>query len=297
MEIAKKVAIAVDADILYETLNATYDFDNGDLTTLSSTGTGITLSSTTVPQMSARMFSKLGRVANQTAGNLVFVADHYAISDVSQYLMGKQTEFSLSPFENGLVKDMNFGGAKIHCSENLTAEAVLGLATNPTANDTITINGVTITFVSSIGTTAGNVLIGASADATRANLAGIINSPSTTSSTQVALSTANQVLFSDSLQLSATNDDTANTLTIIGRGAGRLTLAETLTAGADVWSKNVIHAYFGKPGIDVVMQQDVDMFTREEPKSRVTNVFIEALYGIKTFADGKKKFLDVIINA
>jgi len=26
-------------------------------------------------------------------------------------------------------------------------------------------------------------------------------------------------------------------------------------------------------------------------------VFIEALYGIKTFSDGKKKFLDVLINA
>jgi len=61
---------------------------------------------------------------------------------------------------------------------------------------------------------------------------------------------------------------------------------------------NVIKIHHNKKDfIDDVMQEGVDAWKREEPKKRVTNVFIEALYGIKTFSDGKKKFLDVLINA
>lgn len=72
------------------------------------------------------------------------------------------------------------------------------LATNPSNTQTLTldINGtnVVFTFVSSIGSTAGNVLIGASAAATVANLIALLRQPQTTSSTGVALSSANQQL-------------------------------------------------------------------------------------------------------
>ena len=297
-KIAEKVAIAVDADILYETLNAGFDFDTGDLTTLAANGTPITLSSTTVPQMAQRMRAKLKYRNQQNSMNLCFVCDEYTIASIGEYLAGKQTEYSLAPFENNVVKDMKLGGAEIYASENLTAEAVLGMATTPTNGDTVVINGITFTFVITIGTTAGNVLIGGSADAARANLTALINNPDVTSSTQVAVSAANQALLQDALQAVATNNDTTNKMTLVARGAGRLILTETFTDGTDTWDKNFIHCYFGKKGaIDVVMQQDVDMWTRDESKKRVTNVFVDALYGIKTFADGTKKFLDVLINA
>jgi len=74
------------------------------------------------------------------------------------------------------------------------------LATNPTNTKTLTltINGtaVVFTFVSSIGASAGNVLIGATAAATAANLLALLNQPQTTTSTGVALSAANQQLVS-----------------------------------------------------------------------------------------------------
>lgn len=309
--IAKKVALAVDGDILYETLNATYDFDTGDLTTLASTGSAITLSTTTVPQMAQRMFAKLGYRNQQDNMNLCFVADHYTLSTIAEYLGGKQTEYSLSPFENGIMKaggaKMNFGGAEVFCSEKLTAEAVLALATNPTDGDTLVINGVTITFVATLSASsgAGEVHIASTVDITRANLTEFLNDP--TQSEAEATDTGYSSLSSADLDtwfnyfdagLVCTNDNSANTMTIIARGSGRLVLSETLTDGNDAWSKNIIHAYYGKKGaVDVVMQEEVDTWYREEPKKRVTNVFVEALYGIKTFADGKKKFLDVLINA
>lgn len=62
-----------------------------------------------------------------------------------------------------------------YVTNNLTCVGSLILGANPTATDTVTYAGVKFTFVSSIGTTAGNVLIGASASATADNLVAAIN--------------------------------------------------------------------------------------------------------------------------
>lgn len=299
MQLATKVAIYVDADVLYETVNAAYAFDNGDLTTGSSTGTPITLNSTTVPQMVMRLPAKLRAKTNQviTAGsNLAFVVDSYGIADMFQYLLGKNADFVNALFQNGYVNEQ-VAGAKVYVSENLTGEAVLGMATEPTANDTVTIGGVTFTFVAS-PTNPGDVDLGGAADTTRANLAAAINGGAGAGTAYIEVSAANRIILSKTLRLTATNDNTANTLTVVGKGSGRLVVSETLTAGGDSWTSNFIHCYFGKEGaIDVVVQKDVKADMRPEPKQPTTNIISRVLYGVKTFNDGSKKFLDVKINA
>ena len=74
------------------------------------------------------------------------------------------------------------------------------LPTNPTNGQTLTltINGtaVVVTFVSDIGSTPGNVLIGGTATITSTNLNGLLQNPNLTNTTQVALSSANQTLVS-----------------------------------------------------------------------------------------------------
>lgn len=299
MQLARKVAIYVDADVLYETTSALYAFDTGDLTTGVSTGVPITLSSTTVPQMVMRMPAKLRAKNNQvlTAGsNLAFVVDSYGIADMFQYLLGKNADFVNALFQNGYVNEQ-VAGAKVYVSENLTGEAVLGMATEPTANDTVTIGGVTFTFVAS-PTNPGDVDLGGAADTTRANLAAAINGGAGAGTAYIEVSAANRIILSKTLRLTATNDNTANTLTIVGKGSGRLVVSETLTAGGDSWTSNFIHAYFGKEGaIDVVVQKDVKADMRPEPKQPTTNIISRILYGIKTFNDGKAKFLDVKISS
>lgn len=300
MQLATKVAIYVDADVLYETTSALYDFDNGDLTTGSSDGTPITLNSTTVPQMVMRLPAKLRAKNNQviTAGsNMAFVIDSYGIADMFQYLLGKNADFVNALFQNGYVNEQ-VAGAKVYVSENLTGEAVLDSAQTPTDGDTVTIGGVTFAFRTTLGSTAGAVLISGSADAARANLVALINAPTTTTTYGVALSTADANIISKTLRLTATNDNTANTATIVGKGSGRLVLGGTLTNTNNTWSKNFIHAYFGKEGaIDVVVQKDVKADMRPEPKQPTTNIISRVLYGVKTFNDGKQKFLDVLIDA
>lgn len=294
-ELAKKVGLYLDADALYETVNAAYTFDTGDLTTGSSTGTPITINSTTVPQMVMRLPAKL-RKNNQTATNLAFVIDSYGIADMFQYLLGKNADFVNALFQNGYVNEQ-VAGAKVYVSENLTGQATLGLATQVTANDTVSVGGVTFTFVAS-PTNPGDVDIGANVDGTRANLAAAINGGAGAGTAYIEVSAANRIILSKTLRLTATNNDTTNVLTVVGKGSGRLTVAETLTDATDTWTTNFIHAYFGKEGaIDVVVQKDVKADMRQEPKQPTTNIISRVLYGIKTFTDGSKKFLDVKISS
>ena len=296
-EIAMKVAVSLDAKVFGEVVNALYDFDNGDLTTGVSDGTPITLSSTTVPQMVSRMPAKLRNKNNQMVStNMCLVIDSYGASDVTQYVMGKNIDLAGNTFQNGYSGDV--GNARMYVSENLTGEAVLSLATNVTAGDTITVNGVVFT-ARAVPSLPGEFDIGASADATRAIIANAINGSSTGKNSATGyfeVSDADRAILTNN-GIVATNDDTANTLTLIGTGSGRITTSETLTDATDAWTKNFIHAYYGKKGaIDLVVQDIKEVDMRPTADRRGTNVFTSYLAGLKTFADGKVKFLDVLIK-
>lgn len=294
-QVAIKLATYVDADVLAEIRNAFSDFDTGSLTTLTPNGTPIELTSTTVPQMVSRLPAMLRR-NNQNLSNLALVIDSIGISDMFQYLLGKNADFVNALFQNGYVNEQ-VASAEVYVSENLTGEAVLGLATQPTENDTVTINGVTFTFKAT-PTVAGDVDI-AAADTARANLTAAINGSAGAGTAYIELSAANRRLITDTYRITAVNDNDANTMTITGIGSGRLTVAETFTDGTDAWTKNFIHAYFGKKGaIDVVVQKEVKMEMLQEPKQPGSrNIASTMIYGIKTFFDGSQKFLDVLIKA
>lgn len=207
----------------------------------------------------------------------------------------KNIDLAGSVFQNGYTGDVS--GAHVYVSENLTGTALLSMATTPTDGDTVVINGVTFTFKTTLGSTAGNVLIGGSADVARANLTALLNAPNTTTANGVALSAANQALLTPGgIAMAGTNDNTANTMSLVAKGSGALTVTETFTDATDAWSKNCIHAYFGKKGaIDAVMQDLSEVDMRKTPDRRGTNVFSSYLAGIKTFTDGSKMFLNVLL--
>ena len=291
-QIAIKVATDLDARILGETLNAEFDFDTGDLTTGASTGVPFTLDSTNVPKAVVRMPAKL-RSKNQTLTNLCWVIDSYGASDIEQYLMGKSIDLAGYVFKNGYAGTVR--GADLIVSENLTGEAVLTDSGTFSDGETFIINGVTFTMKTALSSpaVAGEIVIGADLAASMTNIAAALNAPGTTTATFTALSAADQETIAD-LNITATK--TATTVTIVAVGSGRLTLSET--GGSTSWSSNFIHSYFGKKGaIDVVVQDMKKVYMRPTADKRGTNVFTSYLAGIKTFADGKRKFLDVLINA
>lgn len=290
-QVAIKVALDLDGRCFSEVTNAYQTFNDGDLATLASNTTPITLSSTTVPQMVTRMPAKLRRGANQEImSNLVFVVDSYAASDVAQYLLGKNFDIVKAVFQNGYTGDIS--NAQVYVSEKLKSTAKLLSTADYGNTETVIINGVTFTFVTTIGTTAGNVLRGVSEAATMAALVALINTPGTTTANGVALSAADQATMSG---ITAATD-ASHTVTLTGVGTGRLVISETCTNTSV--SVNYIHAYFGKKGaIDLVIQDLAPVDMRKTTDRRGTNVFSSYLAGLKTFADGAKKFLDVWIAA
>lgn len=291
-QVGIKVAIDLDARCFAEVLNALFVFDNGDLTTTASSGTPITLTSTTVPQLVSRAPAKLRFKNNQEiVTNMAMVVDSYAASDIAQYLLGKNIDLAGYVFKNGYTGDIS--NAQMFISENLTGTVIGTGAGVFSDGEVIILNGVTMTASATIGATPGNFLIGANLAASLTNLAGLINAPGTTSATQVALSAANQLLFTDAFKLAAVAG--ATTITINGTGSGRITVSET---GANFSLISYINAYFGKFGaIDLVVQDLSPVDMRVTTDRRGTNVFSSYLAGLKTFADGAKKFLNVKIAA
>lgn len=296
-KVAIKVAADLDARIFAEVLNAAQTFDNGDLTTLVSDTTPITLSATTVPQMVTRMPAKLRKGANQTITptNMALVVDSYAASDIEQYLLGKQFSVVEAVFKNGYAGLIS--SAQVYVSENLTGEAVLTDSGTFADGETFTINGVVFTMKTTLSSTpavAGEIVIGADLKASMTNIAAALNAPSTTTTTFTALSAADASTISEVLKVTA--KATATTVTIVCKGSGRLVLSETGVSTS--WSKNFIHCYYGKKGaIDLVIQDMKNVDMRPTADRRGTNVFSSYLAGLKTFADGAKKFLDVKISA
>lgn len=115
--------------------------------------------------------------------------------------MSRSDEVSLG--ETIFPQDINAIRKDATASGILLAHQQLGalaIGTQPTNTHTITltVNGtaIVLTAVSSIGSTAGNFLIGATDAATLANLMSLLANPGITNATQVALTNSNQQLLS-----------------------------------------------------------------------------------------------------
>lgn len=171
--------------------------------------------------------------------DVVAVLDFKTARFMKEFLTGTGASVADESLRNGFgYFGQTANGITVFTSQLIEQEVVLSLATQPTADDTVVVNGVTFTFKAS-PSAAGEVDLGADVDATRANLAAAINGGSGAGSDYIEISTANRKAYKLSF-VSATNDDTANTLTI--KCYGTLTVSETLTDGTDAFGdvyKNV----------------------------------------------------------
>lgn len=295
-EVAKKLSRYIDADVFAEVKKAQQAFDTGDLTTMTSNGTPITLSTTNIPQLLAQGRAKLRR-ANQDLTNLALVIDSYGGSVIEQYVMSKNIDLAAAAFKNGYAGPV--GGAELYLSENLLAEAIVTMSANPTNGQTFSINGFVYTFVAAIGATPGNVLIEAGVDATRDNLIDAIHQTTGTAGTKYVAWTDVDPGYDQSnwvdLQLAAVDNDTTDQITITGTGSGRLVFGGNATY---TLTKNLIHSYYGKKGaIDVVIQDTAEVEMVDDPYQRAKIIRSDAIYGIFTFADGKPQYLDVQVQS
>lgn len=222
------------------------------------------------------------------------VVDPYITQLIQNSQGGRETILGDKEQKMGFGFNREYAGFRVYESaQALTWTGNINIATNPTATDTVVIDGVTFTFVSTIGTTAGNVLIAGTAAGTVDNLVALINAPGTTTANGVALSAANQLKFTDasSIQLIAATDNT----TSIGLVSikGRITLTETFTDTTDNVSDMVLHCLVGQMGcIDTVFQSDIETTVKDVSGTLATDYVTDVLWGVKTFNEGANRMCD-----
>jgi len=305
---AKDLANALDSDLLYNATGATSLIDAGSVG--GTPGLPVALTGSTVIDAFTTIHQKL---AEQNVGleGLYGVIDPATFQVILANTSARETAFGDDLTRKGVAGDMYSGrlieyfGLQIYVTNNYTRSVVLDLATNPTDGDTVTytIGGtaVVFTFVDTIGSTPGNVHIEASADLTRANLASLINAPTTTNSGQVgwAVNTDDEIISRLAVSSVAVNNDTANTLTVYAKGQ-TITTAETLTDVTDGFNAAQAskHLMFGQKGsIDMVVQEAPTMMVRPEPRNRAMNIMGTALFGTKLYTDGAEQLVQMRVAA
>ncbi len=295
-ECGKKLTNRIDGDVLGEYDQATYDVDDSDFG--GTNGNGIALTTSNI----ASIFSKAGRKLEVADNDLD--EERWAVISPQFYetlldkLEGRESALGDQVGQNGRVgKYMGFNLIKSNAT-GWSGKLLMG--TNPTDGDTITINGVTLTFVATLGTTAGNVHIASDAAHTLDILVAAINVPGTsvaeaTDAGFVALSTANQNKLKD-----ITATDGATYMTLKAEGKGYVAVSETLTAAADVWTPalQIQHCLFGqgKP-IDLVVQKSPKLMLKDRTGYIGQDCVNYIVYGLKTFADGVRRLVDVKIQS
>jgi len=286
----------IDLTVFGETLNSASVVDAGDLG--GTGGQGISLSSSNVINVVAAVRKKFKKL-NVSTDNMKGAISPEFVEFLTLY--GAQRDTSMGDDVNRRGFFGKFSGVDLYETNNTTGTAVLDMATQPTNGDVITLAGQTFTAVSTIGTTAGNYLIGANVDVTRATLAALINDPATTSSTQVALGTAtSEVVKLFAARISAVNDNSANTMTVTHKGAGTIVVTEALTDGTDTWTATAQkqHCLFvAGSGPALVVQQTPNVSIVESEARNGSFAKMTCLFGVNTYSDQAKMMVDVQLNS
>jgi hypothetical protein len=176
-----------------------------------------------------------------------------------------------------------FSGVDIYQTNNLRNTAVLGMATQPTADDSVTINGVVFQFVASIGN-AGDIHIGTAVDNTRLNFSVALNAPGTaiaesTEAGYTVVSTQDQDKLAR-LALTAVDSAGGDTLTITANAT--LILSETLTDATDAWAaveRQLVGGNYGSIYL-ALPTQGMDYHEKEVSGKAGVELFMEQFYNV-----------------
>jgi archaellum component FlaF (FlaF/FlaG flagellin family) len=210
------------------------------------------------------------------------VVSPYEANDLRGFMQNNGHDVADSAIRNGIAfVGTTFSGVDVYQTNNLRNTAALELATQPTANDSITINGVVFQFVASIGN-PGDIHIGTAVDNTRANLAAALNAPGTaiaeaTETGYTVVSTEDQDKLSR-ISLTASNNDTTDDLTITSNGT--LILSETLTDATDVWApveRQLVGGNYGSMYL-ALPTQGMDYHEKEVSGKAGVELFMEQFY-------------------
>lgn len=285
----------IEQAALAQVTSAAWSLDDGNVS--GTAGNNATVNTNTVPQFFIAADTKLDAIDAPKAGRTAVVGGHF-MGQLKLQQAARATVFGDGVNTRGVVA--NLFGWDILYSNNLPYSVLLTLDTNPTDGDTITIAGVTLTWKTTQGSTAGNINIADSAANSIINLENSINDPATTvaEATTVgfnALSAENVFLWRDKRRLAAAATS-ATTTTITG--FGDIVVSETFAAATNVFSAHRQDSLFlVKGAIDMIVQIPPHVEVERAQKRFADNVKSLLGYGVKFYADGTRETVRVKINA
>lgn len=290
-EAGMRLAIAIDAEFLYEVLNANNTVDDSDFG--GTAGAPFTISTSNISALIGKINRKLDiQNVDMERENRFWVISPQIMDILWQYLAGKESLLGDKTGEYGNIG--RHGGLELFMSNNLTASAVWTPANNPSDGDTITISGVVLTFRTTQGSLAGSVNICSDTANTLTSLAASINAPGTTvaEATNAGFNALTGADLRTMQQCTASASSTA--LTVYHKGQSFMTVSGSEVA--DTWTLKTQHSLAGvKRAIDVVVQQepDVQMASTVANGKRGMNVMPLTVFGVKTFNQGKNEIVNV----
>lgn len=280
---AYQIKQRIDGDFFNKVTDAKWKYDANGFGINTGTLSPITLT-TGASQNISTTFGKAKAGLTNTGVNgekLVLAIDDNVAVDLATLGLEQGYNIADESYTRGYVG--RFGGLRTYQVSTLTSTAILDLATNPSNGDFIYIKGVKFTFVSSIGTTAGNVLIGASADATAQNLVALVTTPGTTTANGVALA-EDDIAFLEGV----TAVDGTDLVTFTSKN-GALLASSSMTNASNDFRAQVLNATIMEKGAIKMAFRGVKTDSRDETKKLVTNFFIYARYGLKVTTRAKEK--------
>jgi hypothetical protein len=309
-KLANALINQIDGDVLLAVYNgAGTSMDDGSFA--GTVGNGFTVNATNVATVFVTAMQKLrlknvvynrrfqgGMKLEVPEGMPVATISPEILSYIELYLGGKDTLLGDQVSRNGYSG--YFMGFELFVSNALPWTGTLALATNPTAGDTVTINGVTWT-ARAVPAVAGEFDIGADADATRVILQNAINGSATGQNSAAGyfeVSAANRALLKN---ITATDVPASDIMNVVASGWGTVVVSETLTAAADIWTlaKQQLHVIFSlSKSCSLVIQKEPSLTQRPSPNARIGDDYIAwTVYGIKVFTDQAPQIVQLSVRS
>jgi hypothetical protein len=242
-------------------------------------------------------------LSNSTEKKFMAVSP-YEANSLRSFLQNTGNNVADKAIVNGITSGISrvgttFSGVDVYMTNNLTHEVVITSATNASDGQTLTINGVVLTFRATLGVLPGSIHITGSADATRANVAEFLtgtNFPGDTSEAEdtnagyVALS-SDDIGKLSRIALTAVDNAGADTLTLTSRGTLQVSTNWASATVGDIARQCILGDYgsinlylpgqgmdytetkvAGKPGRELYMEQFHNSVVWKRMQDRVVTI-------------------------
>lgn len=272
----------IDGNFLKEVLNAEFTISDGDLG--GTAGNPITVAVANAFQVFTKTEAKMNANDIEDTKPWFFVITpdvKAAIQQTNLVNWFNQADAALRGTLKGVGYLGTWGNFNLFVSNNV-AHSNTVTASSLAADDTLSINGVTITFKAAPAN-AGEC------KPTAAALIGMINGKMATAWDYVDFSAADRAKL---IGVNASAVADGSDVKIVT--SGHVTYAQSgVTLGGEI-----AHCWAGQYGCtDMVIQKDVEIQKNKEPKKTGYNYLAWTLYGIKTFTEWAKRCIEVRVAA